>query len=134
MAGLQDSRGQNYVESCKKSSAKAGKWMLRVKVFTWVKDFGERRLLLAEGNVAAQHRECLRRDVQKRGDGIKRQLVHDSWAAPHQQVVTFTGSGTVKVDVTFMKLAEDVLANEGTHSHRFLTLVKELLQLLAAEP
>lgn len=91
-------------------------------------------LFLAVGDVAAEHRHGLRRDVEERGDGVEWQLVHDAWTALHQQVVTLAGGGAMEVDITFMELAEDMLADNGTHLHRLHVLSKIVPQALTTEP
>ena len=73
-------------------------------------------------------------DVEERSDVLQVEVIHDAGTALHQQVVALAGSGAVEVEIARTELFEEMLGNDGAQLHRFLALVKELLQLLARDP
>jgi len=84
--------------------------------------------------VLADSGEHLRRDVEERGDGVKREMLNNAGAATEQLVVTLMGCGAVEVQIARTELAEDVFGDFSAKFHVLDTPIEELHQFLAADP
>ena len=105
-----------------------------MKVFTLVKDMEQETvILLSESDVTSYDRDSLWTDIEKRGNGVERKMLHDTGTASHQQLVAFAWRSAVEIEVAGTGLTEQVLADDAAKCHRLHIPAEKVHHLLAAD-
>ena len=90
-------------------------------------------LLLSEGNVATDDRNGLWADIEKRGDGIQGEMLHDAGTTAEQQFVAFARRRAVEVKIAGAGLTQQVFADDTSKLHRIHVLTEQLHQLFVTD-
>ena len=73
-------------------------------------------------------------DIEERSDGVQRQVMDDAGASTEQQFVAFTGRSAVEIQVSVLKLAQNMVAHEVMKPHVLCVHGEELVKPLTAYP